>query len=62
VLDLFIGSGSTLIASERLGRKCYAMELDEQYIDVVRKRYAKLIEPDTWASQWQELTPEVDNG
>lgn len=35
VLDLFGGSGSTLIACEQLNRKCYMMELDPAYIDVI---------------------------
>ena len=35
VLDLFGGSGSTLIACEQLKRKCYMMELDPKYIDVI---------------------------
>lgn len=39
VLDLFGGSGSTLIASEKLGRKCYMMELDPKYCDVIIKRW-----------------------
>ena len=39
VLDLFGGSGTTLIACEQLGRKCYMMELDPKYCDVIRKRY-----------------------
>ena len=42
VLDLFGGSGTTLIACEQLGRKCYMMELDPKYCDVIRKRYWKL--------------------
>ena len=42
VLDLFGGSGSTLIACEQLGRKCYMMELDSHYCDVIRKRWWKL--------------------
>jgi DNA modification methylase len=41
VLDLFGGSGSTLIASEKLGRKCRIMELDERYCDVIRRRYTQ---------------------
>jgi DNA modification methylase len=41
VVDLFGGSGSTLIACEQLGRKCYMMELDPKYCDVIRKRYWK---------------------
>ena len=39
VLDLFGGSGSTLIAAEQTGRTCYMMEIDPKYCDVIRKRY-----------------------
>ncbi len=39
VLDLFLGSGSTLIAAERLGRACYGMELDPAYVQVVLERW-----------------------
>lgn len=39
VLDLFLGSGSTLIACEKANRKCYGMELDEKYCDVIVKRW-----------------------
>ena len=39
VLDLFGGSGSTLIASDILNRINYSMELDEKYVDVIVKRY-----------------------
>ena len=39
VLDLFLGSGSTLIAAEKLNRKCYGMELDEKYCDVIIERW-----------------------
>lgn len=39
VLDLFGGSGSTLIACEQLDRKCYMMELDPRYVDVIIKRW-----------------------
>jgi len=41
VLDLFLGSGTTLIAAEKNGRKCYGMELDEHYCDVIVSRYVK---------------------
>lgn len=41
VVDLFGGSGSTLIACDQLKRKAYLMELDPKYCDVIRKRYAK---------------------
>ena len=41
VIDAFSGSGSTLIACEQLGRKCYAMEIDPKYCDVIVKRWEK---------------------
>jgi site-specific DNA-methyltransferase (adenine-specific) len=42
VSDFFGGSGSTLIAAEQLGRKCYMMELDPHYCDVIIARWEKL--------------------
>jgi DNA modification methylase len=41
VLDLFAGSGSTLIACERTGRRCVALELDPRYVDVVLARFER---------------------
>ena len=41
VLDLFGGSGSTLIAAEQTGRKAFLMELDPPYCDVIVERYEK---------------------
>lgn len=41
VLDLFGGSGSTMIACEELNRTCYTMELEPKYCDVIVKRYIK---------------------
>lgn len=41
VLDLFGGSGTTLIACEQLGRKCYMMEYDPVYADVIIDRWEK---------------------
>ena len=41
-LDLFGGSGTTLVACEQLGRKCYMMELDPKYCDVIIKRWEEL--------------------
>lgn len=43
VLDPFAGSGSTLIACEKTGRVCYAIELDEKYCDVIVKRYIEQV-------------------
>ena len=42
VLDLFGGSGSTLIACEQTNRVCYMMELDEHYATVILDRWEKL--------------------
>jgi DNA modification methylase len=39
VIDPFAGSGSTLIACEQLDRRCFAIELDPRYCDVIRSRY-----------------------
>ncbi len=41
VLDLFGGSGSTLIAAERTGRNAFLMELDAPYADVIVDRYQR---------------------
>jgi DNA modification methylase len=43
VLDTFAGSGSTLIAAEQMGRRCYALELSPHYCDVI-------------VSRWQQFT------
>jgi len=42
VLDLFMGSGSTLIACEQLSRSCYGMEIDPSYCDVIVNRWQDL--------------------
>lgn len=42
ILDLFGGSGSTLIAAEQIQRTCYTMELDPRYCDVIIKRWEEL--------------------
>jgi DNA modification methylase len=42
VVDFFAGSGSTLIAAEQLGRKCYGMEISPAYCDVIVKRWENL--------------------
>ena len=42
VLDCFGGSGSTLIACEQTGRKCYTCEIDPKYVDVIIERWENL--------------------
>lgn len=41
VLDGFLGSGTTLIAAERTGRRCYGLEIDPAYVDVIIRRWQK---------------------
>jgi DNA modification methylase len=53
VYDPFVGSGTTLIAAEQLGRRCYAMEINPHYCDVVIERYKR------WCES-QGATPTVE--
>ena len=55
VLDLFGGSGSTLMGAEQTNRIAYLMELDPKYCDVIRKRYAKFIN----LEDWESATPKI---
>jgi site-specific DNA-methyltransferase (adenine-specific) len=41
-MDLFLGSGSTLIACEQTNRICYGIELAEKYCDVIVQRWVNL--------------------
>lgn len=54
VLDMFGGSGSTLLACEQLERTCYTIELDPKFVDAIRRRYAKFIGKE---AEWEVLTP-----
>lgn len=62
VLDPFAGSGSTLIASEQTERNCYAIELDEKYVDVIVKRYMEFVNSDeqVFLIRDGEITPYKD--
>lgn len=58
ILDLFGGSGSTLIACEQTGRACYAMELSPHYVDVIIRRWQAL----TGGTAINEKTGEIFPG
>ncbi len=62
IVDIYGGSGSTLIACEQLNRKCYMMELDPHYISVIIERYINFtgndvyrINPDGTKTNWKEI-------
>jgi hypothetical protein len=42
IVDAFLGSGTTLIAAQSAGRKCYGMELDPHYVDLIIERWQKM--------------------
>ncbi len=42
MLDPFLGSGTTLIAAERVGRRCAGIELDPLYVDTIIRRWEAL--------------------
>jgi DNA modification methylase len=46
VLDPFLGSGTTLIAAEQVGRRCYGIELDPGYVDLAVERWQRLTKRD----------------
>lgn len=56
VLDLFLGSGSTMVASHQLKRKCYGMELDPKYCDVIVRRMLKLDDTLTVKRNGEDVT------
>jgi DNA modification methylase len=58
VLDLFGGSGSTLMGCEQTGRRAFLMELDELYTDVIRRRWAEFVHGE--GCDWVKLTPVVE--
>jgi len=61
ILDLFMGSGSTLIASEKTGRVCYGMELDPKYVDFTgNENIIKNGEPLLWKTKNQKQNQEEE--
>ena len=57
VFEPFCGTGSTLIACEKTKRRCYGVELEPKYCDVIRKRWAEYTQGE--GVDWQQLTPQV---
>lgn len=58
VIDLFLGSGTTLIACEKTNRRCFGMEIDPHYCSVILDRWAKFTGKDPVREdgiRWSEL-------
>lgn len=55
VFDPFLGSGTTLVVAEEVGRVCYGCELDERFADAIRKRWAEQVHGE--GCDWVKLTP-----
>jgi len=62
VLDLFGGSGSTLIAAEKTGRNARLMELDPKYVDVIVKRWQAFTGKDAVHADSGQTFNEIANG
>jgi len=61
VIDLFLGSGSTLIAAEKTGRRCFGMELDPKYADVIIERWQNYAGKDAVLEQTNEIYNSISN-
>jgi DNA modification methylase len=59
VLDTFLGSGTTLIAAERTGRRCFGMDLEPKYVDVAIDRWMALTNREAVLESTGELFAEV---
>ena len=55
--DPFLGSGTTVIAAEKLNRACHGMEIEPRYVDVIRRRWAEFVEGA--GCDWEAATPAV---
>ena len=51
VLDSFLGSGSTLLACDEVGRHCFGVEIDPLYVDVAVRRWQRATRRDVWFCQ-----------
>jgi adenine-specific DNA-methyltransferase len=57
VADPFLGSGTTIIAAEQVGRPCFGMEIEPRYVDVCRRRWAEFVHGP--GCDWKSFTPEA---
>lgn len=59
VLDTFMGSGTTIMAAERLGRRAFGVEIDPAYVDVAIRRWLSVTKADAILAGTGETYPEV---
>ena len=57
MLDAFLDSGTTVIAAERTGRRCYALELDPGYVDAAIRRWQPLTGDQARPAEGREWRP-----
>jgi len=66
VLDSFLGSGTSIIAAERTGRRCYGLELDPRYVDTIVRRWQAFTRQDAYQESsgrsFSELEAQVKEG
>ena len=63
VLDVFLGSGSTLMAAESLERRCYGLEIDPRYCDAIVRRYIAFVGLERISTELrQHYSPEAAHG
>lgn len=63
VVDFFLGSGSTLIGAESLGRRCFGIEIDPRYCDAIVRRYIAYVGKENVSEELvRKYLPEVANG
>jgi DNA modification methylase len=60
VLDGFLGSGTTVIAAERTGRRCYGLELDPIYVDVIVRRWQAFTRQTAYHAQTRKSFAETE--
>lgn len=60
VLDSFLGSGTTLLAAERIGRICHGIELDPGYVDTAIRRWTRLTGENAMLAQTGELFTDLE--
>ena len=62
MLDTFSGSGTTIMAAERIGRRAYAMEIEPRYVDVAIRRWQAFTRKDAVHAETGRTFDQLDSG